>query len=87
MLSYLDYTEGRDRSRLPRLLTGTTPPQTFDCLALGRLLLPRAWSLALSYVTTQVNCSMRNNLLMCDASCQDHHDLVSLLYTYMNNMR
>ena len=36
----------------------------------------------LSYVTTQVHCPMRNTFLMCDASCQDHRDLVSLLYIH-----
>ena len=39
----------------------------------------------LSYVTTQVHCPMRNTFLMCDASCQDHRDLVSLLYIHVRH--
>ena len=64
----------------PGLPTATSLP-----VGLSRLLLPRAWSSALSYVTTQVHCPMRDTFLMYDASGQDHRDLVSLLYIHVRH--
>jgi len=69
----------RRRSHLQsprRLLNHRLPESTSYFLEHG----PR-----LSYVTTQVHCSMRNTFLMCDASGQDHRDLVSLLYIHVRH--
>ena len=84
------------RNRLPRTrprlrrrnhLLRTRPKLRHRRLPEVDLLLSRAWSSALSYVTTQVHCPMRDTFLMYDASGQDHRDLVFLFYIHMYDMR